>query len=334
MRFFGPRDIDIQCPRCLKRIRVPSNANNLACKECNFFIPSAYIRDFKQTPPVFVQLFGLTASGKTTFLDMLRLYLYDMDQAWRAFYTQPITELDREHQRVLLNERAQGIMPGATAKRDRDQNEVYIMLLKNMPRWGSRFLVLMDHAGEQFDRLNIDVKEIPFLQHTPVTIMLLSLPDLIRENGRVNDLITSYISSLESYGVNFQKERRQLIIVFSKADLIDNLPLELRDYLSRDALYMTLRNPPPGFGLNEAYMNDYLKWMAYMSCATEEWVKGNVRGGQAMVNMLKDKRIATQYTVMSATGHSLLGGNQLTPLPRRVLDPFFWVLELYKQNGL
>jgi hypothetical protein len=74
--------------------------------------------------------------------------------------------------------------------------------------------------------------------------------------------------------------------------------------------------------------------MAYMSRATREWVRGNVRGGPAMLSMLKDKGIATQYTVMSATGHPLLGGNQLTPLPRRVLDPFFWVLELYKQNGL
>ncbi len=335
MRMFG--FVNIQCPRCLKRIQVPTNADNVACKECNFVIPFAYISDFKQVPPVFVQLFGLTASGKTTFLDMLRLHLYDMDRAWQAsnFYTRPITQLDLDHQRTLITDRAQGIMPQATAKRDRNQNEVYIMSLMHMPRWGSRFLVLMDHAGEQFYQLNINVKEIPFLQRTPITIMLLSLSDLIDDGGLVSDLVARYISSLEAYGVNFKKARRHLIIVFSKADLlINDLPSELREYLSRDTLYMTLRNPAPGFGLDEAYMDRYLKRMAYMSHVTREWVRGNVRNGPAMLNMLDDKGIATQFMVMSATGHSLVGGNQLTPEPRRVLDPFFWVLELYKQNGL
>src|SRR5258708_39712149 len=85
----------IYCPRCLKRIPTRSIANqDIACEECNFVIPFAYIHGCKNAPPVFVQLFGLPAAGKTTFLDMLRLHLLDMDQVWKDYFPQPITQLD------------------------------------------------------------------------------------------------------------------------------------------------------------------------------------------------------------------------------------------------
>jgi Double-GTPase 2 len=328
---------DIQCPRCLKRIRVPANAmRDQVCRECGFALPFAYVRDYTNTPPVFVQLFGLTGVGKTMFLDMLRLHLYDLDRAWGAtrFYAQPITQLDMDHRAILMTERSQGVMPGSTPKRDRKQNEVYIMSLMHMPRWGSRFLVLMDHAGEQFGKLLIDVAEIPFLQHTPVTIVLLSLPDLLRDGKRVNDLITSYITSLEQNKVNFAKERRQLIIVFSKADLIDNLPPELSNYLSQDTFYTTTHNPKKTASMAEAEVNKHIAQMGVMSKIIREWVEKEVSGGTAMLHMLDDKGIETRFTVMSATGQPVTpGASTLTPRPRRVLDPFFWVLEFYQHLG-
>ena len=104
----------VYCPRCLKRLPLRSPMkHDVPCEECHVVIPLAYIRECRNAPPIFVQLFGLTASGKTTFLDILRLHLYDMDRAWHAsrFFTRPITQLDLDHQRILLNERAQGIMP-------------------------------------------------------------------------------------------------------------------------------------------------------------------------------------------------------------------------------
>ena len=129
----------VYCPRCLKRLPIRSQINqDVPCEECGFMIPRAYISGCKNAPPVFVQLFGLTGAGKTMFLDMLRLHLYDMDQAWGAtgFYAQPITQLDLEHKETLQRERAEGILPGSTPKRERNQNEVYIMSLNRMARWG------------------------------------------------------------------------------------------------------------------------------------------------------------------------------------------------------
>ncbi|HEY1349292.1 MAG TPA: hypothetical protein VGF67_06675, partial [Ktedonobacteraceae bacterium] len=142
MQLFGGRDI--ACPRCFRQVRLPKTVEKyLVCRECNFPIPMTYVRDRKQMPPVFVQLFGLSAAGKTTFLDMLRLHLYDMDQVWGAsgFFVQPVTQLDMDHRVILETQRNQGDLAPSTHKRDRNQNEVYIMALKHMARWGSRFLI-------------------------------------------------------------------------------------------------------------------------------------------------------------------------------------------------
>src|SRR5437016_571691 len=87
----------VYCPRCLKRLPIRSQVyQDVPCEDCHFAIPLAYIRECKNAPPVFIQLFGLTGVGKTMFLDMLRLHLYDLDRAWGAsgFYALPITQLD------------------------------------------------------------------------------------------------------------------------------------------------------------------------------------------------------------------------------------------------
>lgn len=324
---------ELNCPRCMSAIRVPAQVDQfLTCKVCSYAIPLAYIRDYREIPPIFVQLFGLTEAGKTTFLDMLRLHLYSLDRAWSeaGFFAQPITQLDMDHKVILLTERERGNLAGSTPKRDRDQNEVYIMALKHMMRWGSRTLVLMDHSGESFGPMIIDTKEVPFLQHAPATIMLFSLPDLEHEGKRVDDLITSYITTLETYKVNLAREHRQLVVVFTKADLLANLPRELNEYLSRDNIYDALRDS--SYKLDNRQLEYYLKWMNHISGLTRQWVKNSVPGGNAMLSMLNDKHISACFTVMSATGQPLANG--VRPLPRRVLDPFFWVLEFYKQNSL
>lgn len=333
----------VHCPRCLTRLPIRGPVTqDVPCEGCQFPIPMTYLQRCRYAPPVFVQLFGLSAAGKTTFLDMLRLHLYDMDQVWgqAGFYTEPITQIDADHKAILLNERQHGMLANSTAKRERDQNEVYIMSLIHMLRWNSRFLVLMDHAGEQFGSINVDAGEIPFLQQTPVTILLLSLPDLLQEGKRVDDLITNYMLSLENYGVNFAKEQRQLIIVFSKADLLDDLPSELQDYLSSDTLYGSLKHTEQRAAMSEQELDGYIHRMDEIDHIIRGWTRDHIAGGPALLNMLEDKHISAHFTVMSATGHPIsndpsLSANQtmLEPTPRRVLDPFFWVLEYYRHLG-
>jgi len=287
-------------------------------------------------PPVFIQLMGLTGVGKTAFLDMLRITLYDMSVIWSGFFMQPITQIDFEHRPILARYRINGQLDVGTVMRARNQNEAFIMGAQNMPRWGSHFLVMMDHAGEQFEPLKIDTNDVPFLQHVPVTIFLVALDDLMNMGKSIADMLTSYVATMRDSKVkaHFQRERREIIFVINKADRIAHLAPELQNYILGDNLYQKTRNPGGNAPMGEKEIRTYLQWMGYIDGLTRTWIQSHVQGGAGMLAMLDANNIQAHFTVMSATGHDInMSGATLAPLPRRVLDPFFWVLEYYKRNN-
>jgi hypothetical protein len=74
--------------------------------------------------------------------------------------------------------------------------------------------------------------------------------------------------------------------------------------------------------------------MEYIDGLTRAWIQSNVLGGAGVLAMLNAYNINAHFTIMSATGHDInVGGATLAPLPRLVLNPFFWVLEYYKRNN-
>lgn len=326
---FGRKD-RIICPRCLSEVRVDKrNPKDTTCS-CDFVIPQLYVEEYAGALPVYIQMFGWSQSGKSTWLDVLRLHLYNVTNVWPNSYVEAVTQIDIDHKEILRTERLQGKMPGATPKKTRDQNEVYLNLLKKMERWSSRFLVIMDHAGEMFERLAVPVKEIPFLIGTPTTIMLVCLPDMQKTGGKTFfEVVQIYVRALKNYGVNFKKEHRRLVIVFSKADLIVNLPANLREYLETDELAQMLPPENVQFPFTGIILAEYIERMARVSEAIRQWVDTSVEGGRAGLLMLRDNNVETRFVIMSSIGQEA-GGAILRP--KRVLDPFFWALEFQSRE--
>lgn len=329
LSLFGRKE-RIVCPRCLTEIQVDMRQpKETACSECTFRVPLAYVRDYKSALPVFIQLFGFSQVGKSTYLDVLRLFLYEMGRVWKKYDLQPITQIDLDHKEKLIAERRNGKPPGSTQKRERNQNEVYIMYLNQMERWLSRFVVMMDHPGEWFERMEeFPLREIPFLQHTPTALMLVSLDDMRGGGRRMDDIVTIYVSALEQNGVNFAKARRRLIVVFTKGDLIPDLPDHINEYLISDTMWTEInsRGQKPQFdGLALA---EYLERMGRVSSAIKTWIEDEIDGGTTAVRLIERKNIDVRFCVISATGQDLQEGIAEVQLrPRRVLDPFFWALE-------
>src|SRR5204862_1692733 len=112
---------------------------------------------------------------------------------------------------------------------------------------------------------------------------------LLKEGKRVDDLVTNYMLSLENYGINFAKERRQLIIVFSKADLLDDLPSELQNYLSSDTLYSSLKYTEQRAAMSEQELDDYIHNMGEIDHIIRDWTRVHIAGGPTLLNMLEDK---------------------------------------------
>ena len=328
---FGRKD-RIVCPRCLTDIYVDvRQPKDTSCHVCTFRVPLAYVRDYKKALPVFIQLFGFPQVGKSMYLDVLRLFLYDMDRVWTGYTAEPITQIDLDHKEKLMAERRYGKPPGSTQKKERDQNEVYIMFLNQMARWQSRFLIMMDHPGEWFERIEeFPLREIPFLQHTPTALMLVSLDNMRGSGRRIDDIVTIYIRALEQSGVNFDKARRRLIIVFTKGDLIPDLPENINDYLISDTMWTEINSREYALKpqLDGQTMAEYVERMDRISQEIKTWIEYKVDGGITAVRLIKRKNIDVRFCVISATGQDVQEGLAEVQLrPRRVLDPFFWALE-------
>lgn len=343
MNFFRRGKKEVVCPGCLARVRVTDETKQ-TCPNCSREIPIIYIQDYEKAPPIYIQVFGWTGHGKTFFLDSLRLIMMGMNPLWSnsGYYYQSLTQLDLETETALLNERQKGVPAGSTQRKTRDQNEVYIMKLQSMALWGSRMLVIMDQPGENFEKLAVPVKEIPYLVNTETTIMLISLNDLIANGGQnVAQLLNIYIQALLNAKVNFAKARRKLVIALTKADKIKGLPVSLKNYLADDTVWpivdgtMRVKRPLEGIALEE-----YLERMTHVSDEIENWIRTDVRnvpGGGAMMAMLKQYNIEARFTLHSATGQELSSevvGEEsgFNIAPRRVLDTFLWALEFQSEK--
>lgn len=322
MFFFRRRII---CPYCLAELRTRGNPDT--CPSCKSPLPVQYVHEYEQHPPFFTQVFGWSRAGKTVFQYAMTLMLMKMGNVWPRYAYSPATEETLKKTQEINEYLQNGDMPPMTQKGDQD---VYVMLLRNMERWGGRTLVLRDCAGEFFDTLEVPVDKAPFLLNAPTTFMFLSLPDLPSSKGRsIEMLLGNYINTLMKHKINFAKEQRKLVVVFTKADLLEELPANLRNYLINDPLWAAVNARGMVNQLDAGSMQTYIETMMRVSDAIQDWVSQDF-SGKTFIRLAQQKNIDLRFSMISSTGTAVgTDGKMLESLaPRRVLDPFFWALEL------
>ena len=323
------RSQQLICPYCLAEVRGWKNPDR--CPKCERELPVQYVHDQTEHPPFFAQVFGWSQVGKTVFLSALTLMLDKMAMVWPRYSYAPITDASLRKVQEIKEYLAKGKMPPLTQL---GPQEVYIMILKNMERWGGRTLVTRDCAGEIFDTLQVPVDQAPYLLNAPTTFMLISLSDLLKSGRRSMDmLLNSYIDTLMRHRIDFKKERRKLVVVLTKGDVIQDLPANLRNYLVSDPLWATVNTPGSAKQMGATAMQEYMETMGRVSDAIRDWIQRDA-SGKNFVRSAEGKNIETRFSLISSTGAPVgEDGSMLVALaPRRVLDPYFWALELQSRT--
>jgi len=398
----------VRCPRCLNYVKIDKIRTHNVCDQklpdqhglltipCQYEFPPLYTENYGEIIPAPVQVFGWSSHGKTVFLNAMRLMLMNMQQVWPQYNYRAITDRDIELSRLLRTEMENGIMPQPTQPLNLHDNYIYIMELDHMVRWGSRFLVVMDHAGERFDSLEeFKAQEIPFLTHRDTTtLMFLSIPllqgkligsaaiqqrelqKIAQHRGEelprrmsehfghsMNELLTIYIQAMITHdkhemqreqgggllknigkAVNtIIRQRRKLVVILTMADaFIDELPPQLRNYIQMDDTWDRVFFYHKSMGSREMdvdYMEQYMDRMQKVSQAIRDWLLNDMHqiGGGEFVKSIESNNIEARYTIVSSLGHNevstQLGVGQALGTkiaPKRVLDPFFWILEYQK----
>lgn len=322
MFFFKRRII---CPYCLAEIRTWGNPEN--CPSCKVELPVQYVQEYEQHPPFFTQVFGWSRAGKTVFQYAMTLMLMKMANVWPDYAYSPATEATLKKTQEINEYLQNGVMPPMTQMGEQD---VYVMLLRNMERWRGRTLVLRDCPGEIFDNLEVPVNQAPFLLNAPTTFMFLSLPDLPNSKGRsIEMLLGNYINTLMKHKVDFVKSQRKLVVVFTKSDLIQDLPANLRNYLINDPLWASVNARGAISQLDAVAMQNYIETMMRVSDAIQAWLNQDF-SGRTFIRLAQQKNIDLRFSLISSTGTAVgADGAMVESLsPRRILDPFFWALEL------
>jgi hypothetical protein len=250
--------------------------------------------------------------------------LLKMSNVWQKYSYSAVTAAAQHKVQGIHELLLHGIMPPSTPL---GEHEVYIMLLRNMERWGGRTLVVRDSPGEVFEQLEIPKMDAPFLLYAPITFMFISLPDFPNLHGFTIDmLLNRYINTLMRHNADFRR-KRHLIIVFTKADSRQDLPSDLYNYLKDDPIWMAI-NASETIPFTSEQMKEYVEKMKRVSITIDEWVQKDA-SGKVLVRLAGRKNIDLHFCITSSIGSvfdeaEIIGGLS----PRRVLDPLFWALEL------
>lgn len=316
----------VTCPYCL--ISTPAGKRGDSCQTCKALLPVQYVEGFTGQPPFFVQVFGWSQAGKTVFLQALTLMLVKMSNVWPRYSYAALNDLSQRKVSEIHEFLQRGVMPAATQIGGQD---AYIMALRNMERWGGRTLVTRDCAGEIFDTMDVPIEQAPYLINAPTTFMLIGPHDDVSNMGgkSFDQLLNNYINTLISKKVNFGKQRRKLVVVFTKADQIRDLPPELRAYLINDPLWAAINARGTTLTLDGDGMEEYIATMTSMSDVIRAWVNQDAVG-KNFLRLAENRNIDLRFSLISSTGEAVSTNNRLATglSPRRVLDPYFWALEL------
>ena len=315
------------CPFCLKPHYIRSST--FECPEHGEIVPPAYVKNYRETPPLWLVTIGFSRHGKTTYLAALTLMLENVDQVWNNVYYRHLDQYTRKTIRMWRREAIEGEMPKASVKEEAPRPILFSM--HNIPQAGSRCLVMYDIAGEVYDSLDEVGEYVTSIKEVKTTWFLVSLPDLSKDPQRrtIHELFTSYLSGMESLKADL--DGRNVIVIYTKGDAM-RFPAEyaaLKDYMRRDPLCSLTRrdaNPPDEFSL-EAYMTE----MEEVSDQLREYTRREVSGGNAFISMAEANGINLKFCVTSALGEGAdEQSNRLRvdALRYRVLDPFLWSVSL------
>jgi hypothetical protein len=315
----------IHCPFCLKENPYTGNSRNCSCGKES---PAAYIREINETKPLWVHTVGFTGHGKTVYLTLLMSFIEKIAYMWPGSYYRPLNDDALVHIQECREKIKEGVMPVPTMHQA-DFPTPVLTQLKGMKRWQDRCLIMHDLAGEDYATIQAASEAGKFIKFAPTSLFLVSLSELDTNGNHHNlsDLFNIYISALERMDASIVG--RNIIIVYTKADVLDNLPKQVSQYLSEDPLWNDLSNLKR-HDFSEAYMESYVQFMNFISNEVRQFTIDKIDSGLQLIAAAEGKGINLRFCVTSALGSPTNSQNTMTvPLsPKRIFDPLFWILEM------
>ncbi len=310
------------CPYCLIKLQ----SSTRLCTGCQRQLPPEYVKchsGWFSRAPAIVSVIGFKGHGKTVYLASLYYVLQNVvTRSWNDFFRQGWTmkTLEIVHGNVAMLKK--GDLPDRTERMFPEPN---IDRLVSIPYFGNRTLLVYDPPGEAFD-LNVEEEDLQrfagFVKHSRCALFLMSLTDLEQFGGdegiadEMSQLLERY--NLGMTGMGAPDRFQHLIVVYTKADRLlsySGFPDEVTRYLEKSEAE----------SLHD--VRAYLNSMKRNSALLREFTAQTLNG-QGFLNNAKEHFKSVEFCAVSALGSEPVG-DKLSErvMPRRVIDPFLWVLQ-------
>ena len=324
----------ICCPYCLEivnpKFEVKGHRQVYVCSnpDCKRELP----RDLKESPWR-VGLVGFTGHGKTVYLTSLfyTLKVLRREKTWDETFSW--LGLDENTHKIMYRHVPlfeQSKLPASTPE---NFPEPALIQFTNIPLFKNCFLSFYDTAGRVYEDIERITEMGRFVARSTVVFFIVSLRDCGENWGEtMESLIETYINAVYNK-LNLDLKREQhLIVVLTKADLLEELPQELKRFLL-EGLYKWYSLE----GSNDkTLIRSKLKELRRVSLALKRWLESKGCGG--FTRLAAQRFRSVEYTIVSSTGAAPVGDMLATKLdpedPKRVLDPFLWALEKNRKKGL
>ena len=296
-----------------------------------------------------VEIFAASGHGRTSYLWALLYMLRQIGQVWPGVVCWPRDEATGEALKAVHENLRLGRLP----RRGFESEKRYALELRSLRPWGPQRLVIFDRPDPVFAPQRSD-QDAPFLINWRAQILwLLSLSDLDQLDSRHLDItLEDLLRARNLAAPSIQLRPFRLVVALTKSDAVPDLPPELRCFLKEDPIAKTVTfdhtnafradlggETELGETLRQAstvqrdkLLELYLVAMQEIDRVARDWL-AETQGGRNLIRRAEDYGVELRVCVVSATGSGILSESRLGTAwsPRRVLDPYFWALELEKE---
>ena len=316
----------VQCPYCLG---FHDFTQSYTCSVTGWDVPVDYVSRYDSAPPLWLMAIGYSKHGKTSQLAAMSMVLDNIGLVWENTALLPLDTFTVDSLKTIRRQVINGETPSKTQV---GFPRPLLFHAYQIPEFKDKTLVLFDTPGELFENIADDqqAKYLQFLKQITTIWFVADLDDLLDNQDRhIDGLLSFYLEKMKRMGVSLKE--RNLVVIYTKADKFINnpgFPEVIRDYVLFDKLRKLTKDDSQLSVSDVPDMSEYIKQMKSNSAELGVYTKKQVPGGMNLVTIAKINEMKLYFCITSAQG----ANNTMAVRSERyrVLDPFFWALELCK----
>lgn len=313
------------CPFCLAQHELHG-----PCPSTGERVPAAFVREYDHARPLWLASVGLSAQARAPFMAALTTTLDKLSLVFEEVYADTLDTYTADAIQAMRLEAREGRRAAPAA--EPDGRRPLLLSVYNMPLTGSHCLVLYDLADDP--RLLVDPATAPIARQCATTWFVVSLSDPLEERGgrTIADRFRAYRDAMERLDIDLRG--RNLVVVYTESEQ-KPAARQIRDYLRSDPIPALTAGGVVNPRSRGFTLPDYLAELEQISEQLQDYTRTRVEGGAAFINMVKARGMRLRFCVTSAPSPAAadgIGALREEARSYRVLDPFFWSIELDRQE--